>query len=68
MVVLIGLPYPNRSDPILREKLHYLEMKNGKGAGQQYYETLCMRAVNQAIGRAIRHKNDYAAIVLIDTR
>ncbi|KAG0293227.1 DEAD H (Asp-Glu-Ala-Asp His) box helicase 11 [Dissophora globulifera] len=37
-------------------------------AGSEYYENLCMRAVNQSIGRAIRHQGDYAVIILMDKR
>ncbi|KAF3931891.1 hypothetical protein ABW19_dt0209574 [Dactylella cylindrospora] len=39
-----------------------------KAAAQEYYENACMRAVNQSIGRAIRHRNDYAVILLLDRR
>ncbi|KHJ30581.1 putative atp-dependent rna helicase chl1 [Erysiphe necator] len=42
--------------------------KTAKDVSREYYENACMRAVNQSIGRAIRHKDDYAAIVMIDKR
>lgn len=37
-------------------------------AGREYADNITMRAVNQSIGRAIRHKQDYAAIYLVDRR
>ncbi len=36
--------------------------------GREYFEDLCMKAVNQCIGRVIRHRDDWAAIVLADVR
>uniref|UniRef100_A0A915BZN0 Helicase ATP-binding domain-containing protein n=2 Tax=Parascaris univalens TaxID=6257 RepID=A0A915BZN0_PARUN len=67
-VVMIGLPYPNKNNVELVEKMKYLDTTLGSGAGSELYETSCIHAVNQAIGRAIRHRHDYAAIVLIDSR
>lgn len=37
-------------------------------AAREYMENICMKAVNQTIGRAIRHKGDYASILLVDHR
>jgi chromosome transmission fidelity protein 1 len=64
---MIGLPYPNPSDPELVEKIKFLNTKSPT-AGRDFYENLCMKAVNQSIGRAIRHRQDYASIILIDHR
>lgn len=37
-------------------------------ASREFAENVCMRAVNQAIGRAVRHRGDWAAILLVDVR
>lgn len=67
-VIVVGLPYPNKFNPELVEKMKYLDKTLSSGAGNEYYENLCMKAVNQCIGRAVRHINDYASVVLLDTR
>lgn len=48
-VVMVGLPYPNARDTELVEKMVFLD-KRSPGAGRRYYESLCMKAVNQSIG------------------
>ncbi|XP_046853376.1 ATP-dependent DNA helicase DDX11-like [Xenia sp. Carnegie-2017] len=67
-IVVIGLPYPNIHSPELKEYISYLDATLGKNAGQQHCENVCMKAVNQSVGRAIRHINDYSTILLLDQR
>ncbi|KAL0968343.1 hypothetical protein UPYG_G00265650 [Umbra pygmaea] len=71
-IVMVGMPYPNIKSPELQEKMTYLDKNlphcGGRSPGQALIENLCMKAVNQSIGRAIRHRGDYACIVLCDRR
>uniref|UniRef100_UPI0037E969B7 ATP-dependent DNA helicase DDX11 isoform X2 n=1 Tax=Semicossyphus pulcher TaxID=241346 RepID=UPI0037E969B7 len=71
-VVMVGMPYPNIKSPELQEKMSYLDKhlphSGGRSPGQALIENLCMKAVNQSIGRAIRHRGDYSSVVLCDRR
>lgn len=71
-VVMVGMPYPNIKSPELLEKMDYLDKNmphiGGRSPGRSLVENLCMKAVNQSIGRAIRHRGDYASVVLLDHR
>ncbi|KAI2090567.1 ATP-dependent DNA helicase chl1 [Ophidiomyces ophidiicola] len=81
-VIIVGLPFPNIRSAIWQAKMGYVEKKayerssgpeesrrsKAKAASRDFYENSCMRVVNQCIGRAIRHQNDYAAILMLDRR
>ncbi|GFY38910.1 regulator of telomere elongation helicase 1 homolog [Trichonephila inaurata madagascariensis] len=70
-VVITGLPFPPSMDPRVKMKMNYLNniAKEKKGLnGNDWYVLQASRAVNQAIGRVIRHKDDFGAILLCDNR
>ncbi|XP_038577509.1 regulator of telomere elongation helicase 1 isoform X2 [Micropterus salmoides] len=74
-VIITGLPFPPKMDPRIILKMQFLdEMRKKKVpgmtylSGQEWYRQQAFRAVNQAIGRVIRHKEDYGAIFLCDQR
>uniref|UniRef100_A0A8C6H5G9 Regulator of telomere elongation helicase 1 n=1 Tax=Mus spicilegus TaxID=10103 RepID=A0A8C6H5G9_MUSSI len=74
-VIVTGLPYPPRMDPRVVLKMQFLDEMRGRSgvggqclSGQEWYQQQASRAVNQAIGRVIRHRHDYGAIFLCDHR
>lgn len=67
-VIVVGLPFPNKFSPELVEKMKFISRTSSSTASSEYYENLCMKAVNQSIGRAIRHIGDYATVILMDSR
>lgn len=66
-VVAVGIPYPSIKDPQIALKKEYND-KIGGYTGRQWYETQAYRAVNQALGRVVRHEGDWGAIYLLDSR
>ncbi|XP_069727600.1 regulator of telomere elongation helicase 1 isoform X2 [Phaenicophaeus curvirostris] len=73
-VIITGLPFPPRMEPRVILKMEFLDEMRKSSAGAQYlsgrewYSQQASRAVNQAIGRVIRHRQDYGAIFLCDHR
>ncbi|XP_077212407.1 regulator of telomere elongation helicase 1 homolog isoform X2 [Tasmannia lanceolata] len=74
-VVITGMPFAMKTDPKIRLKREYLDQqalsqkKECKVlTGEEWYSQQAARAVNQAVGRVIRHRHDYGAIIFCDER
>ncbi|KAG8451681.1 hypothetical protein GDO86_003752 [Hymenochirus boettgeri] len=70
-VVTVGIPFPNVKDLQVELKRKYNDLHSksrGLLPGSQWYEIQAYRALNQALGRCIRHKNDWGALILVDDR
>lgn len=66
-VICVGIPYPSLVDPQIELKKKYND-DHKYFKGHKWYETQAFRAVNQAAGRAIRHKDDWGIIYMLDSR
>uniref|UniRef100_A0A8C6VDW4 Regulator of telomere elongation helicase 1 n=1 Tax=Naja naja TaxID=35670 RepID=A0A8C6VDW4_NAJNA len=73
-VIITGLPFPPHGDSRILLKMQFLDDMKAKDVSKQHlsgnawYTHQASRAVNQAIGRVIRHRQDYGAIFLCDYR
>ncbi|VDN96954.1 unnamed protein product [Rodentolepis nana] len=82
-VFIVGIAYPPREDPRIKIKMAFLDEQRFKQqqqeqtsvgkkvempTGRQWYKLQAWRAVNQAVGRVIRHIRDYGMIFLCDER
>lgn len=72
-VVVTGLPYPSLTDAKVDQKKKYLDSAPRQQgikrlSGTEWYTQQALRAINQAIGRVIRHRQDFGAILLCDER
>ncbi|GMH37031.1 hypothetical protein BSKO_04904 [Bryopsis sp. KO-2023] len=73
-VIVAGIPYAQLKEPqvILKREVLDAQLKHNKGggglSGAQWYKQTAIRAVNQAMGRVIRHRHDFGAIIMCDRR
>lgn len=73
-VVLVGIPFPYKNDIVMTQKRRWNDRTRRENDrkdllnGARWYEMQAYRALNQALGRAVRHRYDYSAILLIDIR
>ena len=67
MVICIGVPYPNLSDIKVQLKREFLDKRNKIERtgfdGMEWYKEEAMNAVNQSLGRLIRHVKDYGIMI-----
>ncbi|KAK9819452.1 hypothetical protein WJX74_007251 [Apatococcus lobatus] len=68
-VIMVGIPYPPLMDIRVRLKRQHNDANAGLlGSGSSWYAAEAFRAVNQAVGRLIRHHSDFGAVLLLDYR
>jgi Fanconi anemia group J protein len=71
-VFCVGIPFPSTKDLKIQLKMKYNSNRSVVDSdylnGNYWYSLQAFRAVNQALGRCIRHLKDYGALFLIDSR
>ncbi|GFX53219.1 fanconi anemia group J protein [Trichonephila clavipes] len=70
-VITVGIPFPSIKDAQVDLKKKYNNMYCSKKqimSGQEWYQIQAFRALNQALGRCIRHKEDFGALIIVDER
>lgn len=73
-VVIVGMPFASLGSVQVKLKRLYQDDKcraDNSGtvlSGEQWYCQQAYRAVNQAVGRCIRHVRDFGAVILCDPR
>eukprot|EP00871_Galdieria_phlegrea_P002930 jgi/Galph1/3638/GphlegSOOS_G2297.1 len=67
-IIIVGLAFPNYLDAELQESIRYITNMFPSISPGEIMEDMCMKLINQTIGRTIRHASDYGAVLLVDQR
>ena len=63
----VGVPYADYRDPLVKVQIEYFNKKKPR-LGDIWYVMDAFRAANQAMGRGIRHRDDWCHFYLMDRR
>lgn len=61
-----SIPFAPYKDVLVEQKQNYNRAQHGAYAGRDWYSRQALMAVNQALGRCIRHRGDFGAVILLD--
>ncbi|CAH0595114.1 unnamed protein product [Chrysodeixis includens] len=70
-VICVGIPYPNTFDCAVDSKMKYNDKYVSDRqllTGKEWLRVQAYRALNQAVGRCVRHRGDWGAVLLVDSR
>ncbi|CAH1640994.1 unnamed protein product [Spodoptera littoralis] len=70
-VICVGVPYPNLYDTGVSAKMQYNDKymtEKNLLTGKEWLRVQAYRALNQAVGRCVRHRGDWGAVLLVDSR
>eukprot|EP00756_Hemistasia_phaeocysticola_P066460 Hpha_TRINITY_DN9246_c0_g1::TRINITY_DN9246_c0_g1_i1::g.28750::m.28750/K15362/BRIP1, BACH1, FANCJ; fanconi anemia group J protein len=76
-VICVGIPFASVTEEAVLQKRRYNDRRKagafgdppaGCLSGEEWYTADAFRALNQAMGRVLRHRHDYGAVVLLDSR
>ena len=71
-VISLSIPYPNSHAHEIRLMREYMDQQHQLNPnvqdGSSWYDEQAFRALNQGLGRCIRHSRDYGAIILLESR
>ena len=68
-VIIVGVPFKNIKSYKIALKRDYLNNKTDSVfKGNEWYSVQAIRAINQAVGRVLRHSRDWGAAFIFDVR
>jgi len=72
-VIAVGIPLPSLKDQLVSQKRIFNDRMRAQSnsrivPGNEWYKMEGYRALNQALGRCLRHRKDWGVLLMVDSR